>query len=121
TDRVLSTVHGFHLVRSRALSARSKECKVNTALEGAREITQPHPKPIVLGDLLENSFTVLSNESQARADSLFVLAYGFSWLVFVLLVIFHGPLQWILLATFGPTFAALVTNRIVAGNYRAFR
>ena len=51
----------------------------------------------------------------------FVLAYGFSWLVFVLLVIFHGPLQWTILATFGPTFAALVTNRIVAGNYRAFR
>ncbi|PYV68138.1 MAG: hypothetical protein DMG96_37255 [Acidobacteria bacterium] len=51
----------------------------------------------------------------------FVLAHGFSWLVFVPLVIFHGPLQWVILATFGPTFAALVTNRIVAGNYRAFR
>src|SRR2546426_8065530 len=45
----------------------------------------------------------------------FVLAHGFSWLVFVPLVIFHGPLQWVILATFGPTFAALVTNRIVAG------
>src|SRR6058998_820781 len=45
----------------------------------------------------------------------FVLAHGFSWLVLVPLVIFHGPLQWVILATFGPTFAALVTNRIVAG------
>ena len=51
----------------------------------------------------------------------FALAYAWAWLVFVPMVIFHAPPQWIIVATFGPTVAALVTHRITTGSYRAFR
>jgi len=51
----------------------------------------------------------------------FALAYGWAWLVFMPIVIFHAPPEWIVLATFGPTVAALVTHRITTGSYRAFR
>jgi CAAX protease family protein len=51
----------------------------------------------------------------------FALAYAWAWLVFVPMVIFHAPPQWIVVATFGPTVAALVTHRITTGSYRAFR
>jgi membrane protease YdiL (CAAX protease family) len=51
----------------------------------------------------------------------FALAYAWAWLVFVPMVIFHAPPQWIIVATFGPTAAALVTHRITTGSYRAFR
>src|SRR5687767_14053763 len=51
----------------------------------------------------------------------FALAYAWSWLVFIPMVIFHAPPQWIAVATFGPTAAALVTHRITTGSYRAFR
>jgi membrane protease YdiL (CAAX protease family) len=49
------------------------------------------------------------------------LAYAWAWLVFIPMVIFHAPLPWIVVATFGPTVAALVTHRITTGSYRAFR
>lgn len=51
----------------------------------------------------------------------FVLAYLWAWFVFVPLALFHGPIQWTILATFGPTVAALITQRISNGNYHAFR
>jgi membrane protease YdiL (CAAX protease family) len=51
----------------------------------------------------------------------FTLAYAWAWLVFIPMVIFHAPLPWIVVATFGPTVAALVTHRITTGSYRAFR
>ncbi len=51
----------------------------------------------------------------------FVLSYIWAWLVFIPLALFHGPIQWTILATFGPTAAALITQRISRGDYRAFR
>ena len=51
----------------------------------------------------------------------FALAYAWAWLVFIPTVIFHAPPQWISVATFGPTVAALITHRITTGSYRAFR
>lgn len=51
----------------------------------------------------------------------FVLSYLWAWLVMIPLAWFHGPLQWTILATLGPTFGALVTQRLSGGNYRAFR
>src|SRR6202022_3443255 len=51
----------------------------------------------------------------------FAIAYAWAWLIFVPMVIFHAPLQWTTIATFGPTVAAVVTHRITTGNYRAFR
>ena len=51
----------------------------------------------------------------------FALAYAWAWLVFVPMVIFHAPLPWVIVATFGPTVAALVTHRITTGSYRAFQ
>ena len=66
----------------------------------------------------------VSRASLARNHPLvmfFALAYAWAWLVFVPLVIFRGPLPWIVLATLGPTVAALVTHRVTTGSYRAFR
>jgi len=51
----------------------------------------------------------------------FALAYTWAWLVFVPIVVFHAPIEWTVLATFGPSIAALVTHRITTGSYRAFR
>jgi membrane protease YdiL (CAAX protease family) len=50
-----------------------------------------------------------------------MLAYSWGWLVFVPLTLLHGPIEWTMLATFGPTVAALITQRISRGNYCAFR
>lgn len=51
----------------------------------------------------------------------FALAYLWGWLVFVPMVLSHAPPEWTVLATFGPTVAALITHRITTGNFRAFR
>jgi uncharacterized protein len=51
----------------------------------------------------------------------FVLAYVWGWLVFVAMVMFHAPPEWTVLATFGPTVAALITHRVTAGSYQPFR
>ena len=51
----------------------------------------------------------------------FSLAYIGARLVFVPLVVLHGPLVWTALATATPTLAAVVTQRITSGNYRAVR
>jgi membrane protease YdiL (CAAX protease family) len=37
------------------------------------------------------------------------------------MVLFHRPPEFIIIATFAPTVAALVTHRLGSGNYRAFR
>jgi len=51
----------------------------------------------------------------------FVLAYAFAWAVYVPMAVFHLPLPWTVLATLGPTLAAVVARRLGAGDYRAFR
>lgn len=51
----------------------------------------------------------------------FLLAYACAWLVAFPMAVFHWPIQMTILATFGPTIAALLTHRLSAGNYRAFR
>jgi uncharacterized protein len=50
----------------------------------------------------------------------FTLAYACSWLVFVPMVFLHGPREFIALASFGPTMAAIITHRLATGTYRAF-
>lgn len=51
----------------------------------------------------------------------FALAYAWAWALFLPIVIFHAAPPWIIVATFGPTFAAVVTHRVATGGYRAFR
>jgi membrane protease YdiL (CAAX protease family) len=51
----------------------------------------------------------------------FAIAYTWAWLVFVPLVVLRAPLQWIAVATFGPTVAALITHRVTTDSWRAFR
>ena len=51
----------------------------------------------------------------------FAIAYAWAWLVFVPVVVLRAPLQWIVIATFGPTVAALITHRVTTGSWRAFR
>ncbi|MEO8127247.1 MAG: CPBP family intramembrane glutamic endopeptidase [Bryobacteraceae bacterium] len=48
----------------------------------------------------------------------FALAYGFSWLVFVPMVLLEGPPQLTILASFGPTIAAVIVHRLSTGSYR---
>ncbi len=51
----------------------------------------------------------------------FILAYAFSWIVFLPMVVFRGPSQLTILGSFGPSLAALATHRLATGTYRAFR
>ena len=51
----------------------------------------------------------------------FAIAYASAWLVFVPVVVFRAPPEWIIAATFGPTIAALITHRVTTGSWRAFR
>jgi membrane protease YdiL (CAAX protease family) len=51
----------------------------------------------------------------------FAIAYGWAWLVFVPMVVLRAAPPWIIVATFGPTVAAVITHRVTAGNWRAFR
>ncbi len=52
----------------------------------------------------------------------FLIAYGFSWLCFLPLVLRgDGPYQFIMAGSFGPTIAAFACHRIYVGNFRAFR
>ena len=51
----------------------------------------------------------------------FAIAYAWAWLVFVPIVVLRAPLPWIIVASFGPTIAALITQRATTGSYRAFR
>jgi membrane protease YdiL (CAAX protease family) len=51
----------------------------------------------------------------------FTLAYALAWGVFLPMIFFHRPPEFIIIATFAPTVAALVTHRLATGNYRAFR
>jgi membrane protease YdiL (CAAX protease family) len=37
------------------------------------------------------------------------------------MVLFHAPMQYTILASFGPSVAALIVHRLSAGNYRPFR
>jgi membrane protease YdiL (CAAX protease family) len=48
----------------------------------------------------------------------FVIAYVWAWLFYVPMAVVHAPPQWAILATLGPTIAAVVVHRIEAGNYR---
>jgi uncharacterized protein len=51
----------------------------------------------------------------------FVLAYVWAWAVYLPMVLSHAPLQWAILATMGPTIAAIVAHRVTTGHFRAFR
>ena len=48
----------------------------------------------------------------------FILAYALSWPVFLHMVVFSAPPQLTILASFGPTIAALITHRLATGSYR---
>ena len=51
----------------------------------------------------------------------FGLAYVLAWGVFLPMIFFHRPPEFIIIATFAPTVAALVAHRLASGNYRAVR
>lgn len=51
----------------------------------------------------------------------FVLAYVLSWFVFVPMIAFHAPVQFTILASFGPCAAAIITHYLRTKNWRAFR
>lgn len=51
----------------------------------------------------------------------FLVAYAFSWAVYFAMILFGLPMPWTILATFGPTLGALVSQWVTAGNLCAFR
>lgn len=51
----------------------------------------------------------------------FLFAYVLSWAVMIPMVVFEWPIQLTIPATFGPCLAALIVQRLSAGNFRAFR
>jgi uncharacterized protein len=52
----------------------------------------------------------------------FMIAYAFSWLADLPMIFVRAPIRvWMPVMSFGPTIAALITNRLATGNYRAFR
>ena len=58
--------------------------------------------------------------SECPMTLFFVLAYLLSWSVFLPVVLFRASPQLTILASFGPSLAALVTNYLATGNYRWF-
>lgn len=50
--------------------------------------------------------------------SFFALAFALSWAVTIPMVLLQGPPEWMVLATFGPTIAALAVSRVAAGSYK---
>jgi membrane protease YdiL (CAAX protease family) len=50
--------------------------------------------------------------------SFFVLAFSLSWVVTIPMVLLHGPPQWMVLATFAPTIAALAVSRTATGSFK---
>lgn len=50
----------------------------------------------------------------------FALAYALSWLVFFPIIAFDLPIEWIMLASFGPCLAALIVNYARERNWSAF-
>src|SRR4029453_6331090 len=51
----------------------------------------------------------------------FILAYLLSGLVPLPMVLLEGPIQLVILASFGPSLAAVLTHRLGTGSFRAFR
>jgi membrane protease YdiL (CAAX protease family) len=51
----------------------------------------------------------------------FVVAYVWGWGVFIPMAVLHLDLRWTVLATLGPTVAAVIARHVEAGDYRAFR
>ena len=53
----------------------------------------------------------------APLTSFFALAFLLSWAVTIPMMLLHGPPQWTILATLGPTIAALAVSRVATGSY----
>jgi membrane protease YdiL (CAAX protease family) len=51
----------------------------------------------------------------------FSIAYAYSWAVEAWMILAHARIEFSILATAGPLIAAVVTNRLDRGGYRAFR
>jgi membrane protease YdiL (CAAX protease family) len=51
----------------------------------------------------------------------FGLAYAWAWVVFGGMLLFHAALPWVILATLGPTVAAIVAHRVSADPSPPFR
>jgi membrane protease YdiL (CAAX protease family) len=51
----------------------------------------------------------------------FSIAFAYTWLVETWMILAHARVEFTILATCGPTISAIITHRLAAGNYRAFR
>ncbi len=70
---------------------------------------------------IQPGFGTLTRMAQLHPlPTFFAITYTFSWLVFLYMILFRAPIQFTVLASFGPSLGALVTHRLATGNYRAF-
>jgi len=75
-----------------------------------------------MGSRFDCRFPRLGRLAASHAlTTFFTLACALSWLVFLPMIIFRAPIQLTILASFGPSLAALITHRLATGSYRAFR
>jgi membrane protease YdiL (CAAX protease family) len=51
----------------------------------------------------------------------FSIAFAFSWLVETWMILAHARIEFTILASLGPTVAAIVTDRLAHGSFRVFR
>ena len=65
--------------------------------------------------------TLVSIAARYNLTVFFIIAFAFSWLVFLPMIVLHARMEFTVLASFGPTVAALSTHRLATGSYRAFR
>jgi hypothetical protein len=72
------------------------------------------------GDAASKTTSLVWNPSELVMY--FVLAYGFSLILWLAVLLGRHPSQYVFVAgTFGPTLAALTTHRIFAGDWKAVR
>lgn len=50
----------------------------------------------------------------------FSIAFAYTWIVMAWMILGHLPIEFGILASCGPTVAALIAHRLATGNYRAF-
>lgn len=51
----------------------------------------------------------------------FAITFAFTWLVGGCMIVWHVRIEFLILASLGPTLAALITHRLASGSWRAFR
>src|SRR5258708_2609564 len=61
------------------------------------------------------------NDLRNQLLTFFAIAFAYTWAWAACMIYWHIRVEFSILASAGPILAALITNRLAYGNYRAFR